>query len=163
MSLQKRSLESLQELDDQELDIIKKASLITTETYDSSSKEDPTLSPVAFKAHFSEHVQTPERHESGNLDKSGHSKTMESGRRKNRSGQLNSYEEFKQTYMSDPSHYADNYKVVKYRNYRYKLNTCMLIRNEADAENDFVCKLIRIIKPKKLDENRVLAFLEVQW
>jgi len=83
--------------------------------------------------------------------------------RKPKSTSTNANEELKNEYTNDPAAYVDTYEFLKYKDYTYKLNDNLAIRNEADFNNDFVCKLTRIIRPKELDTSKVLAFLEVQW
>jgi hypothetical protein len=73
------------------------------------------------------------------------------------------YQDLVQKYIKDPTSFIDNYKVLKYRDIKYYINADLLVRNEADVNNDFICKLIRIIRPNKLENNKILAFLEVQW
>ena len=73
-----------------------------------------------------------------------------------------SYEEIHKAYLSDPSSFVDTYKVVKYKGNIYHIEDKLLIRNEADANSDFICKLLRIIRPLK-ETLKMLAFLEVQW
>jgi len=82
---------------------------------------------------------------------------------KKKSKHATTYEEFARKCLKDPSAYIDTYKVVKFRNVKYRVNDTLLILNEEDANNDFICTLLRIIKPVKYDEKKVLAFLEVQW
>jgi hypothetical protein len=75
----------------------------------------------------------------------------------------NSYDEIHKAYLSDPNSFVDTYKIVKYKGNIYHIAENLLIRNEADANNDFICKLLRIIRPLKPESLKVLAFLEVQW
>jgi len=58
---------------------------------------------------------------------------------------------------------VDTYKLVKYKGNIYHLEDTLLIRNEADVNSDFICRLLRIIRPLKPESLKVLAFLEVQW
>ncbi len=83
--------------------------------------------------------------------------------RKPKSASTNANDELKNEYTNDPAAYVDTYEFLKYKDYTYKLNDTLAIRNEADFNNDFVCKLTRIIRPKDLETSKVLSFLEVQW
>lgn len=73
------------------------------------------------------------------------------------------HEEVAKKYIKDPASYIDNYKIVKYKDIKYYIGDTLLIRNHDGINDDFICKLLRIIRPIKTDLNKVLAFLEVQW
>ena len=163
MSLKKRKLETTSPIIENTFLIQKMNSLLSIETSDSLSKEDNMLSPLVLKSQDSEVSLTSEYQKKLAQDKLSALKSTANGKKNKRSTHLNSYEEIKRNYMSDPMDYIDNYRAVKYKNYKYLLGTCLLVKNEADADNDFICKLIKIIKPKKVDSKKILAFLEVQW
>ena len=65
--------------------------------------------------------------------------------------------------LSDPSKYNDTYTGIKYKNTVYRVKDNLLIRNDADPENDFVCKMVRVIRPNNIEEYMILAVLEIQW
>ncbi len=162
----KRRANSFLSCDEYEIQIKKKHSHhghhSTADTADSLSRSDSVFSPIASTILLSDPTQTPEQTIRIAKDKLSAMKVCQSSK-KHKSAHLNSYEEIKKNYMSNPQDYVDSYKVVKFKNIKYKLNACMLVRNESDAENDFVCKLLRIIRPNKADAKKILAFLEVQW
>jgi len=83
--------------------------------------------------------------------------------KRQKSTSTNANDELKNEYNNDPSAYVDSYEFLKYKENTYKINDTLAIRNEADFNNDFVCKLTRIIRPRDLESSKVLAFLEVQW
>lgn len=163
MSFNKRKLEGFPGNEEDEFQVKKKQSLMSMDTTDSISKEDPNLSPIVLKPYHSEPLGTPDRQLSMGRRQLSAVKVTSSHKKKHRSAHLNFSDEIKKKYMHDPALYDDHFKVVKYKNYKYNLNDCIMICNEADAYNDFICKLIRIIKPAKYEPNGVLAFLEVQW
>lgn len=163
MSSGKRKFDAFFENEEDTYQVKKKYSFFSMDTSDSFSKEDPNLSPVGLKPYTSEPIGTPDQHALVVKEKLSALKLTSSHKKKDRSGHSNSSEEIQKKYMSDPSMYTDRFKAVKYKDYIYKLNACMMIRNEADAYNDFICKLVRIMKPTKIDPKGILAFLEVQW
>ena len=57
-----------------------------------------------------------------------------------------SYEEIHNAYLNDPNSFIDTNKVVKYKGNSYHIEDKLLIRNEADTNNDFIGKLLRIIR-----------------
>lgn len=146
-----------------EFEIKRKYSVLSMETNDSMSKEVTNLSPLILKAQPSEQPRSPENHKSTGREKLSVMRATSSHKKKHRSAHFNSYQEIIKIYMSDPVLYVDSFKAIKYKNYKYRLESYLLIRNEADANNDFVCKLLRIIKPNQVNEKKILAFLEVQW
>ena len=93
----------------------------------------------------------------------GPAMTLQRSRKKKQNTTTSVGEELKAEYVNDPEAYIDTYQSLKYKDYMYKIGDILLIKNESDAVNDFVCKLNRIIRPVKLDSSKVLAFLEVQW
>jgi len=162
-STHKRRANSFLSTDEYEIIIKKKHShRSTADTADSLSRSDFVCSPIASKILVSDLMQTPEQTIKVAKDKLSALKVCQSSK-KHKSAHLNSYEEIKKNYMSDPQDYVDTFKVVKFKSIKYKLNACMLVRNESDVENDFVCRLLRIIRPNKVDAKKILAFLEVQW
>jgi hypothetical protein len=76
---------------------------------------------------------------------------------------LASYDEIVKKYGKDPNAFKDDYKKVKYSGIDYHINEPLLIRNEEDASNDFIGTLLKIVRQKKPENNKVMAFLEVQW
>ena len=159
----KRRANSFLSSDEYEIIIKKKHShhshYSTADTADSLSRSDFVCSPIASKLPLSDLMQTPEQTFKLARDKLSALKVNQSSK-KHKSAHLNSYEEIKKNYMSDPQDYVDTFKVVKFKNIKYKLGACMLVRNESDVENDFVCKLLRIIRPNKVDAKKIFAFLE---
>ena len=69
----------------------------------------------------------------------------------------------KKAFLNDPSKYNDTFTGVKYKNTTYRINDNLLVRNESDPENDFLCKLLRVIRPNNPEDVKLLAVLEVQW
>jgi len=158
----KRRANSFYNDDEYEFQIKKKSSLLSTDTTDSLSRDDALLSPTTLKNHGADSMHTPDHGYKVAKDKLSALKRCQSSK-KHKSAHLNSYDEIRKNYMSDAQDYVDTFKMVKFKNIKYSLNSCMLVRNETDVENDFVCKLLRIIRPKKVDAKKILAFLEVQW
>lgn len=79
-----------------------------------------------------------------------------------------SYEHLAQEYIENPHLFWDSYANVKFRDEFYKIGDSMLIKNDLDLSknyvlNSYVCKLIRIIRNKKLLQENITAFLLVQW
>jgi hypothetical protein len=77
-----------------------------------------------------------------------------------------SYDQLAYDYFSNPSAYYDGYKFFKHKDTIYSLNDNMLIRNELEFSIDFsytayVCKLIKIVKPKVIELEKVPAVLLV--
>lgn len=65
--------------------------------------------------------------------------------------------------LSDPTKYNDTYTGIKYKNTIYRVKDNLMIENDGDPDNDYICKLLRVIRPKDPDEFKILAVLEVQW
>lgn len=69
----------------------------------------------------------------------------------------------KKAFLDDPTKYNDTFTGVKYKNTTYRINDNLLVRNEEDPENDFICKLLRVIRPNNPEDVKLIAVLEVQW
>lgn len=84
-------------------------------------------------------------------------KNSESSKHRKR---VNQYEELRSRYFSDPSKYKQ-YRNLKYKSHIYKVQDAVLILNEDDPTNDFICKLLNIYRYD--EDDRTLVFIEVQW
>ena len=71
------------------------------------------------------------------------------------------FETFIRKCLKDKTSYQDSYKKFKFKNSIYNIGDAILVKNDGDPLNDFVGKLLRILRPKKMDSNKIVAFLEV--
>lgn len=77
--------------------------------------------------------------------------------------ELPSLSQIKKLLLNEPYKFNDTYTGIKYKNTVYRLYDNLLIKNESDSENDFLGRLIRIIRANDPEEINFLAILEVQW
>lgn len=162
MASDKRKMNPQFEQDDDYFQIKKKSSYISMDTNDSVPKEDTNLSPIALKPYNAEPAVPTDSQTSLIKEKPSVTKAL-SHKKTDNSAQSVSFDEGVKYYMSDPSRYIDTFKAVKYKDKKYNLGDDMLIKNEGDPYSDFVCRLVRVIKPAKRDNRGILAFLEIQW
>ncbi len=59
----------------------------------------------------------------------------------------------------DPNRYKE-YKKLKYKDTIYEINENIMISNADDSSNDFIGKLIRIMR---IDAEKILTLIEIQW
>jgi len=96
-----------------------------------------------------------------NLEESG--SKADQGSKKKSKFPITSYEGISKDYLENTNLYIDTYKKLKYKGFSYSVNDTLLVKNELDPNNDYICKLIKIIRPIKLEPDKILSFLEVQW
>jgi hypothetical protein len=63
-------------------------------------------------------------------------------------------------YLSDKSTYKE-FKNLRYKGKIYRSGDPVLIRNEADEDTDFVCRLLTIYRCD--DEEGPVVLIEVEW
>mmetsp|Transcript_8783 Transcript_8783/g.7757 ORF Transcript_8783/g.7757 Transcript_8783/m.7757 type:complete len:180 (+) Transcript_8783:69-608(+) len=71
------------------------------------------------------------------------------------------YDEITLDYLNNPQSFIDSYTSFKFKNQFYHVGENLIIKSESDITPDLIGKLIRIIRPKKLDPSKILAFLEI--
>jgi hypothetical protein len=59
-----------------------------------------------------------------------------------------SHEDMARRYNKDPSQFVDNYKLLKFKDAKYGIGDAVLIRNQDNIADDFICKLLKIIRLK---------------
>lgn len=58
---------------------------------------------------------------------------------------------FMKKFLKDSNAYWDHYTSLKFKNVVYHKGDAVLVRNDGEVMNDFIGKILRIIRPKVID------------
>ena len=148
--------------DDEEFQIKKKNRLMSMDTSDTSPLRESIFGLIPQKDSSMHSINSFEHSKLETCTEFSFSSPIDHGKKNHfPSAYLHSNSELLKKFLKELSSYEDKFTVIKYNNHKYRLHTALLVKNEMN--NVHICKLIRIIRPIKVNSNKILAFLEVEW
>jgi len=151
--------------DEEEFQIKKKIRLLSMDTIETFPREESVSGLTPQKESSLNSIQSIQSQEHSKLEFNAEfsfASPIESAKKSHfPSTHIHTNSKLLNNYLNQLPSYEDNFTTIKYNDYKYKVNTNILVNDE--MKNVLICKVIRIIRPNKVDSRRILAFLEVQW